>query len=323
MIKKKLRVCLTSACNFRCAYCWAGGEGIKNSNPPLSDDELLSITRILSEKYMFSYIRLTGGEPLLRKGFFDVVGALKESNCFDKITMVTNGSMIDEETAIKLAGLGLKSITVSLDTLHADVFKQMTRVDKLNQVCSAIRYLKENNVNVKINSVITKTNSDGVFELIDFASDLHVPIKLLDYIVSDENDLDRNYQTFDEIKQRLRNESRNISVQYQDEGFGIPEEVFEIGNTKVVVKDSMLGSCYSPELCSKCKNYPCQTGVVSFTLTHDGVLKLCSNKEHIIDLKPILNNDEDTIKRLDKLVFDYEQSSRSDSWLKGQNLNNK
>lgn len=323
MIKKKLRVCLTSACNFQCAYCWAGGEGIKNSNPPLSDDVLIYITKYLSEKYMFSFLRLTGGEPLLRKSFFEVVNELKQTNCFDKITMVTNGSLIDEEVACKLAELKLKSITVSLDTLHADIFESITQVDKLDKVCLAIKYLKEKKVNVKINSVITKANREGVFELIDFASDLNVPIKLLDYIVCGEEDLENNYQAFSEIKQRLRAESEAVELQYQDEGFGIPEEVYNFGNTKVVVKDSLLGSCYSSELCAKCKNYPCQTGIVSFTLTHDGLLKLCTNEKHIIDLKPLLHNDEITIKKLDKLIYDYEQSSFSNSWQKGKNATSK
>lgn len=314
MIKKKLRLCLTSACNFRCSYCWAGGEGIKNSNPALSDEELLFITKYLSQKYKFSFIRLTGGEPLLRKSFFKVVEELKNANCFDKITMVTNGSLIDLDMAWELSKLNLKSITVSLDTLKRDTFKEMTRVDKLENVCDAIKYLKENNVNVKINSVITKTNYDGMFDLIDFASDLRVPIKLLDYIVCDEQDHEKDYQPFAEIKNRLQNEASGTEIQYQDEGFGIPEEVYYINDIKIVVKDSLSGTCYSPNICVKCKDYPCQTGIVSFTLTHDGVLKLCANKEHTIDLKPLIYNDENTIKRLEQIVHDYEQASFSKLW---------
>lgn len=314
MIKKKLRMCLTNKCNFRCTYCWSGGEGSKKSCKDLSQDELLFITKYLSDNYMFSFIRLTGGEPLLRKDLYDIVEKLDNAKCFDKITMVTNGSLINSNVASNLAKLNFKSITVSLDTLNKDVFKDMNGVDYFNNVINAIKYLKNNNVNVKINSVITRGNCDGVFDLIDFASSLNVPIKLLDYIVYDDIDLKNNYQPFSEIKNRLRDKSYKIDIQYQDEGFGIPEEVFYVDNTKVVVKDSSLGSCYAPNLCGKCKYYPCQSGIVSFILTNDGMLKLCANENYIIDLKPLMYNDISTIKKLDKIINDYEKSSFAKAW---------
>lgn len=314
MIKKKLRVCLTNKCNFKCTYCWSGGEGSGSSDQNLSQEDLLYITKYLAGNHMFSFIRLTGGEPLLRKDLYEIVEKLHSVKCFDKITMVTNGSLINLHMASKLSKLSFKSITISLDTLKNDVFKNMTGVDHLDDVCNAIKYLKNSGVNVKINSVITKSNCNDVFDLINFASSLNVPIKLLDYIVYDEVDLKNNYQPFAEIKQRLRDKSHKIDIQYQDEGFGIPEEVYYVDNTIVVVKDSSLGSCYAPNLCSKCKHYPCQSGIVSFILTNDGVLKLCANKNNIIDLKPLLYHDADTINNLENLIKNYEQSSFSRAW---------
>ena len=124
LIKKKLRVCLTNKCNFKCTYCWSGGEGSRNSNQGLSQEKLLFIVKYLSVNHMFSFIRLTGGEPLLKKDYYEIVQKLDNTKCFDKITMVTNGSLISSEEANKLAKLNFKSITVSLDTL--DVYKRQT-----------------------------------------------------------------------------------------------------------------------------------------------------------------------------------------------------
>lgn len=314
MIKKKLRVCLTNKCNFRCTYCRPGGEGSCNANKDLSPEELLSITKYLYTNYMFSFIRLTGGEPLIRKDLYEIVEMLDSTKCFDKITMVSNGSLINSHEANKISKLNFKSITISLDTLKKDVFKRLTGVDCLDDVCSAIKYLKNNNVNVKINSVVTKSNYNDMFDLISFASNLHVPIKLLDYIVYDERDFDNNYQPMVEIKERLHGKAYKIDIQYQDEGFGIPEEVYYINNTKVIVKDSSLGTCYAPNLCHECAHYPCQSGIVSFVLTNDGVLRLCSNESHTLDLKPLIKHDTDTSVKLKKLISSYEQSHFSRSW---------
>lgn len=314
MIKKKLRVSLTNKCNFKCTYCWSGGEGLSCSRKNLSQEELIFIINYLAQNYMFSFIRLTGGEPLLRKDLYEIVKKMQETKTFDKITMVSNGSLINSQVAGELAELNFKSITISLDTLKREVFKKVTGVDYFDKVCDAIKYLKNNGVNVKINSVITRENYNEVFDLINFASSLNVPIKLLDYIVYDENDLKNNYQPFAEIKHKLRETAFKFEIQNQDEGFGIPEEVYHIDNTTVVVKDSSLGTCYTSNLCNKCEKYPCQSGIVSFVLSNDGVLSLCSNKKYIIDLKPLLHNDLDTIKQVETLINNYECSSFLQAW---------
>jgi len=320
MIKKKLRVCLTNKCNFKCTYCWSGGEGSMSSNRDLSNEDLLFITKYLSINYMFSFIRLTGGEPLLKKNLYKIVEDLDSTKCFDKITMVSNGSLINSHVASKLSKLNFKSITISLDTLKRDVFKNMTGVDNLNDVYNAIKYLKSNSVNVKINCVVTKSNYNDIFDLINFASSLGISIKLLDYVAYDENDLKNKYQPFGEIKKRLHNISYKIDVQYQDEGFGIPEEVYYVDNTKVVIKDSSIGSCYAHNLCNECKHYPCQSGIVSFILTNDGMLKLCANEHNTIDLKPLIYHDVNTINNLDILINNYEQACFSQQWSKSKQI---
>ena len=173
-----LRVSLTDRCNFRCFYCLPNGE------PPLARKEtILTFEEILEACEIFvslgvRKIRLTGGEPLIRKDVEELVqkiARLKEpggpedpaGNRLEDLALTTNGHTLSERAA-KLKAAGLDRITISLDSLRPENFKRITGVDKLDMVLRSIDASRQAGLDpIKVNSVIVRGYNDD--ELIDFA----------------------------------------------------------------------------------------------------------------------------------------------------------
>ncbi len=305
MNNMKLRVCLTDKCNFLCEYCREGGEAGFNSENQMDSDKLVVLLEELN-KCGFEALRFTGGEPLLRKDWYEIVKKVSDKKIFKKITMVTNGSMIlRNDNARKIADAGFKSVTVSLDSIDKCIFSDITHYSCYEDVIKGILKLKEYGVNVKINSVISKRNIDKVFELIDFCADNKMNIKLLDLVGMDSDYWKKEYVSFDGIEDKLRKNADEIFTQYQDEGFGTPEHVYNYKGIEVVVKNSNQGTCYI-ESCKKCKKFPCQSGIVSMILSHDGLLKVCSlNDSDYVDVKPLVENDLTIKKQIGEIINAY------------------
>lgn len=166
---RDLRISVTDRCNFRCFYCLPNGE------PPLARKEtILTFEEIayLAEIFVelgIEKIRLTGGEPLLRKGLENLVqqlSKLKKSKLKD-LALTTNGYSFSAR-AEDLKNAGLDRVTISLDSLKRDNFQQITGVDKLDEVLEAIETAKKYDFHpIKINAVIVRDCNDD--ELLDFA----------------------------------------------------------------------------------------------------------------------------------------------------------
>lgn len=314
MNNMKLRVCLTDVCNFRCAYCRSGGEGVSDHNYLLSDIELLEIMKNLST-LGFEAFRLTGGEPLLRKNWDIIAKEAKNIQGIKKVTIVTNGSLLTSENIEKILSVGFKSVTVSLDTIQSEGFRNLVGRDCLQTVINGIKGLKQAGANVKINSVISKRNIDDVWGLIDFCNNNSINLKILDLVGMDDTYWKQEYVPLGELKAILESKSISTNIQYQDEGFGTPETVYLFGNIKVVVKDSTLGTCYV-KTCGDCKNYPCQSGIVSMLLTHNGFLKFCSlNDNFMLDVKSLLNGDPKIKTKIQNVISMYNTAQfREKAW---------
>lgn len=173
---RDLRISVTDRCNFRCFYCLPNGE------PPLARKEtILTFEEIeyISEIFVslgIEKIRLTGGEPILRKGLVELVAKLSElknpqsaiqNPKLKDLALTTNGFDFPKHAA-NLKNAGLDRVTISLDSLKADKFQEITGVNKLNEVLAAIESAKENGFQpIKINAVIIRDCNDD--ELVDFA----------------------------------------------------------------------------------------------------------------------------------------------------------
>lgn len=184
---RDLRVSLTDRCNFRCFYCLPHGE------PPIAPKEqMLSYEEIEYVCDVFvslgiQKIRLTGGEPMLRRDIETIIrklGKLKPS--LHDLALTTNGYFLPER-ARGLKEAGLDRVTISLDSLKRDVFKRMTGVDVLDKVLAGIAAAKEAGLEpIKINAVIVRGhNEDEVGDFAAFAREHDVKMRFIEFMPLD------------------------------------------------------------------------------------------------------------------------------------------
>src|SRR6266852_1424766 len=166
-----LRVSVTDRCDFRCVYCMAEDMTFLPKADLLSLEELDRLCGVFIEKGVRK-LRLTGGEPLVRRGIMTLVASLSRhlgSGALDELTLTTNGSQL-RKYAADLAAHGVKRINVSLDTLDPAKFRAVTRWGDLDQVLDGIKAAQDAGLAVKINAVALKgVNEDEFPELIAWA----------------------------------------------------------------------------------------------------------------------------------------------------------
>jgi cyclic pyranopterin phosphate synthase len=186
-IIRDLRVSLTDRCNFRCFYCLPNGE------PPLArKDEILTFEELeyICEIFVslgIEKIRLTGGEPLLRKDVEILVEKLSRFKPELKdLALTTNGHSLPERAA-NLKRLGLDRVTISLDSLQPEKFRRITGVDKLENVLAAIEAAQTAGLNpVRVNAVIVRGwNDDEIVDLASFARENALSMRFIEFMPLD------------------------------------------------------------------------------------------------------------------------------------------
>ncbi|MCX5213663.1 GTP 3',8-cyclase MoaA [Kitasatospora sp. NBC_00240] len=165
-----LRVSLTDRCNLRCTYCMpAEGLNWLPKAEVLSDDEVVRLVRIAVRRLGITSVRLTGGEPLLRRGLPDLVARLTELG--PEVSLTTNGIGL-ARTAVALKQAGLHRVNVSLDTLRADRYAEIARRDRIADVLAGLAAAHAAGLEpVKVNAVpVRGVNDDEIVELVEFAA---------------------------------------------------------------------------------------------------------------------------------------------------------
>ena len=180
-----LRISLTERCNLRCTYCMPE-EGVELSpkHSLLTADEIFEIAQIFV-KLGIKKIRLTGGEPLVRKDVGEIMMRLSQLPV--KLTMTTNGILIDRYIDV-LKEAGIHSLNLSLDTLQENKFLSITKRDDFHKVISNIDLLLEEGFHVKVNVVLIKGEIDG--EIIDFirwTKNDNIHVRFIEYMPFDGN----------------------------------------------------------------------------------------------------------------------------------------
>lgn len=186
---RDLRVSLTDRCNFRCFYCLPHGE------PPIAPKEqMLSYEEIEYVCDVFvslgiEKIRLTGGEPMMRRDIETIISKLsrlKSTGQLVDLALTTNGYFLPDR-AQTLKNAGLDRITISLDSLKRDVFKQMTGVDVLDRVLAGIAAAKEAGLEpIKINAVIVRGHNESeVADFAAFAREYDVKMRFIEFMPLD------------------------------------------------------------------------------------------------------------------------------------------
>jgi len=150
-----IRLSITDVCNFKCGYCLPNGYQVDKSDNRkfLHLDEIKRLSKVFS-KLGVQKIRLTGGEPTVRKDFFDIIKILKNEAGIKKVVITTNGYHLDDKAKM-LVDSGLNGINISIDSLDRNIFKTITGHDRLPEILRGIQNLQNLNFdNIKVNAVL-------------------------------------------------------------------------------------------------------------------------------------------------------------------------
>lgn len=269
-----LRVSVTDRCNLRCIYCMPE-EGIKNLLPHheiLGYEEILRIIRI-ALSIGISKVRITGGEPLIRKDIVSFIESLARIEGIQDIGMTTNGVLL-KKYAKSLHDAGLRRVNVSLDSLDENKFRTITRLGSLKEVLEGIEEAYRVGLNpVKINVVVMKgINDDEVERFAQWSKEVPFQIRFIEFMPIGENHWRRElFISKQEIKEKIEASfGKLIPVQLKKSG---PAEYFMLEGAK-----GFLGfiSPMTTHICVKCNR---------LRLTADGKLRLCLFSDKEIDLK--------------------------------------
>ncbi|MEK7826060.1 MAG: GTP 3',8-cyclase MoaA [Nitrospirota bacterium] len=273
-----IRVSITDRCNLRCLYCMP-----KEGMPFKERSELLTfeeIERVVNAFVMagVSRVRITGGEPLVRKGLPDLVRAVSRLDGVKDLSMTTNAGLL-ERFAKDLKRAGLRRINISLDSLRHDRFREITRGGELSTVLSGIdKALDVGLIPVKINMVVMRgVNDDELVEFVKFAAKRHIKLRFIECMpLGRIGFLNKEmYMPSEEI-------AENIAREYPlspsgGDGAG-PARYYRAEDLGI---DLGFISPISQHFCSTCNRV---------RVTAVGKLRLCLGHDEEIDLRSILRS---------------------------------
>ena len=191
-----LRVSVTDRCDFRCTYCMAEDMTFLPKRDLLTLEEIDRLITVFVEKGVRK-VRLTGGEPLVRKNIMHLIRQLSrhlDSGALEELTLTTNGSQL-ARFASELADCGVKRINVSLDTLDPDKFRHITRWGDLSRVMAGIDAAQAAGIAIKLNAVALKEfNDQEIPDLMRFAHGRGMDLTVIETMPMGEIDADRTHQ---------------------------------------------------------------------------------------------------------------------------------
>jgi len=281
-----LRLSVTDRCNLRCTYCMAEDMTFLPKSKVLSLEEMALVGQAFVELGV-EKIRLTGGEPLVRKGVVELAQNLSKFNGLRELVMTSNGVLLDQ-FAQPLVDAGVSRINISIDSLREDRFKLLTRFGKLDDVLRGIQVAsKAGFTKIKLNAVVLKgTNDDEVIELTRFAVDNGLDISFIEEMPLGEIDGHLRVDTAIDnrsIKEQISERFTLEKSDFNDKASG-PSRYLKIANS-----DSKVGfiSPMSDNFCGSCNRV---------RVTAEGQLLLCLGNEHSLDLRAIVRDDPAKLK---------------------------
>lgn len=274
-----LRVSITDRCNLRCIYCNPEANIIyKNQQQILTYEEILKIVKVCVDLGI-TKIRLTGGEPLVRKDVVCLVSLLSKIKGIEDLSLTTNGVFL-EAYAKDLKKAGLKRINISLDTLDREKYKFITKFDGLHKVLNGInKSLEIGFYPIKINVVVMKNiNEDEIIEFAKLTLKEPLHIRFIEYmpIGCTKDEWEEKFVPYNKIKNYCQSLGVLKEIKIFDNNTAITSYQFE--NAKGTI--SFISPVSKP-FCDRCSR---------LRLTSDGNLRSCLFSSQMVDLKKILRN---------------------------------
>jgi GTP 3',8-cyclase len=287
-----LRISVTDRCDFRCIYC------MDEKMRFLARDQILTLEEIEQIARTFVHlgvekIRITGGEPLVRRNILWLFEKLSQLNGLKELVLTTNGSQL-KTMAQDLRNSGVKRLNISLDTLKEDRFQKITRTGHLSDVLNGIQQAKQVGFKkIKINSVIMKNrNADEIIDLVNFAIAEDLDITFIEEMplgLMAEHDRSEMFYSSDEVLNNLKQHFDLIELL---ETTGGPAKYYQI-----IGKSNKIGfiSPHSHNFCDTCNRV---------RLTAEGRLLLCLGQEHSADLRKIIRTCPEQLEKIIKESMD-------------------
>ncbi|MFH1703936.1 MAG: GTP 3',8-cyclase MoaA [Nitrospirota bacterium] len=289
-----LRVSITDRCNLQCIYCMPSGGLIPIEHKEiLRYEEIIRVIRIAA-KIGVRKIRITGGEPLVRRNVVYFIASIKNIPGIEDLSLTTNGILLSRY-AEELKSAGLDRVNVSLDTLKPKRYREITRSGDLSLVLKGIEAIEKVGLNpIKINMVpIRGVNSDEIEEFARLTLKAAYQVRFIEYMPFGSEDMwsPEKFISTEEIKSIVEGIGPLIPAKLRKSG---PARYFRFENATGVIG---FISPISNHFCNECNR---------LRLTADGKLRPCLFSETEIDLKPALRggSSDDEIERLIKLSIE-------------------
>ena len=271
-----VRLSITDRCDFRCVYCMSEKMAFLPRSDILSLEEIARVAQAFVELGVRK-IRLTGGEPLVRKGVLDLARSIGQIAGLGSLVMTTNGSRL-ADLAKDLRVAGVRRINISLDSLDSERFRKLTRVGDLQSVLSGIDAACQAGFeSVKLNAVVLRhRNHDEVVDLVRFAVERGLDISFIEEMplgMVDERIRGEEFYPSEAIRQDLSTAFELIPSTYVSGG---PARYWHVAGHSTRVG---FISPHSQNFCSACNRV---------RVTAEGRLLLCLGNEHSVDLRSVL-----------------------------------
>jgi GTP 3',8-cyclase len=276
-----VRLSVTDRCDFRCVYCMSEKMTFLPRQQVLSLEEILKVAKAFTSLGVRK-IRLTGGEPLVRSNVMSLIENIGSLPNVEELLLTTNGSKL-ESMAPALQAAGVTRINISLDSLDAATFKQMTRTGDLAQVLRGIEAAHQQGFkSLRLNAVILKGRNDHeILDLLHYAMQLGINIAYIEEMpLGDVSDHDRGETSCSNDEVRRVIETQHTLTAIDDKTAG-PSRYYRIEGSA-----SKVGfiSPVSHNFCESCNRV---------RVTVEGRLLLCLGNEHSVDLRQLLREQPD------------------------------
>lgn len=287
-----LRISLTDNCNLRCFYCMPEEEyEFTPASKLMQADEIESIAKVFVANGV-NKIRLTGGEPLVRKDAADII--LRLAKLGVKLTLTTNATRLHEFVDV-IKEAGIKSLNISLDTLQKDRFLMMTKRDQFDRVRSNIDLMIAEGIHVKVNAVAMKGINDGeINDFIRWTKDVPLHVRFIEFMPFSGNrwNSDR-VMTWQQILEVASSEFDILPLEREVHETAKKYTVPGYQGTFAVI------STMSAPFCGDCNR---------LRLTADGKMKNCLFSQTETDLLTPFRNGEDILPYIHQSILDKKKS---------------
>ena len=281
-----LRISITERCNLRCRYCMPEGSVCSGAETELTVDEILKVGAAAAALGIHS-VKVTGGEPLVRKECGEIIQKLKGLPGIERVTLTTNGIFLPEQLGA-LRAAGVDGINISLDTVDRKNYRHLTGMDGIDRVMAGIRMAAQGPVPVKINCVSMKGDGDWQ-QVMLLAKELPVDVRFIEMMPLGAG---KCFETEDhrEVLEKIRAIYPGVQPDERIHGSG-PAVYYRIPGFRGCI--GFISAVHGP-FCINCNRV---------RLTADGFLKPCLCYDTAADLKPLLRQEtEQGEKPLEKYM---------------------